>query len=631
MASVYSGYHSTGTYTKTRVRVDYDYSSTTATAVLLYTRTNDYSGATSASGATFSFGGASVGWSKTFYGRQTDAEVARVNFTYSHGGGTYSGSSDGLYLAFSGSVSIPARTYTISYSLNGGSSGTTSAQTKTHGSNLTLHGAASRNNATGTGYKVTFNANGGNTPSKSSATATDTYKYSFAGWKSSATGTTWSAGATNFSENNTTTLNAQWSSSTTRGSITTATCSKNNGSSTRKVTFNANGGSCSTASLDSTATVTYTMNGWYTATSGGTKRASNGGSYTPSANETVYAQWGSSTGTFSQVTLPSATKSNTAATARTVTLNANGGSCSTSTLSSTASISYSLKGWYTASSGGTSRGAGGAKYTPSAAETLYAQWNSSTGSYSAVTLPSATKSNGTATRKVTFDATTAGGTCSTGSLNSTATVTYSHTGWYTAASGGTSRGAAGATYIPSGSETIYAQFSSTTGAYSAVTLPSATKASSTSERTVTFNSNGGICLTTSLKSKATTTYTQTGWYTEVSGGTKVGAAGASYTPSAAETLYAQFKSADGSYASITLPDVARDGYTFQGWSTDPNATSGVRGEYIPSSNETLYATWQQNGSTGGGQDIYIKINGQWRRVGQVLTKSNGTWIGQGGE
>lgn len=625
MATVYSGQSWTGSYTYTRVKVDYNYPSTTATATLLYSRTNDYSGATSASGASFSFGGASVSWSKTFYGRQTDAVVASLTFNVSLSGGTYSGSSSGAYIGGSWSVTLPAHTYAISYSLNGGSSGTTTAQTKTHGSNLTLHGAASRNNSTGTGYKVTFNANGGNTPSKSSATATDTYKYSFAGWKSSASGTVWSAGATNFNENNATTLSAQWSSSTTRGSITTATCSKNNGTSTRKVTFNANGGSCSTASLNSTATITYTMNGWYTATSGGTKRASNGGSYTPSKAETVYAQWGSTTGTFSQVTLPSATKSNTAATARTVTLNANGGSCSTSSLSSTATISYSLKGWYTATSGGTLRGAAGAKYTPSAAETVYAQWNSSTGSYSQVTLPSATKANTTSTRTVTFNASKNGGSCSTASLNSTATTTYSHTGWFTSASGGTSRGAAGAKYTPSASETIYAQFAGTTGSYSTVTLPAASKASTTSKRTVTFNPNGGICLTTSLQSSATVTYAQTGWFTAESGGTSRGNSGAKYTPSAAETLYAQFKGTEGAYSAISLPEVARDGYTFQGWSTDEAAVSGAKGDYVPSGNETLYAIWRENSASGGGPDIYIKVNGQWRPVNKILTKTAGTW------
>ena len=69
-----------------------------------------------------------------------------------------------------------------------------------------------------------------------------------------------------------------------------------------KITFDANGGSCGTANVtQSTPTSSvslptptrsgYTCNGWYTASSGGTKRGDAGGSYTPTANETLYAQW----------------------------------------------------------------------------------------------------------------------------------------------------------------------------------------------------------------------------------------------------------------------------------------------------------------------------------------------------
>lgn len=623
MATVYSGASWTGSYTYTRVKVDYSYPSTTATATLLYTRTNTYSGETSASGATFWFGNGSAGFSKSFWGQTTDAVVTSCTFTVNLAGGTYSGSSNGQYLGGSWSVSLPAHTYAISYSLNGGTSGTTTAQTKTHGTNLTLHGAPSKSNTTGNGYTVSFNANGGNSPSKSSVTATNTYSYSFGGWKSSATGTTWGAGAS-FSENNATTLSAQWNTTTSRGAVTTATCSKNNGTSTRTVTFNANGGSCSTSSSNSTATITYTMNGWYTATSGGTKRCGSGGSYTPSATETLYAQWGSSTGTYSAVTLPSATKSSTAATARVVTFNANGGSCSTASSNSNATITYSLKGWYTATSGGTSRGTAGQTYTPSGSETIYAQWDSTTGSYSAVTLPSATKANTTATRKVTFNATSNGGNCSTSSLDSSATVTYSHTGWFTAASGGTSRGAAGASYTPSATETVYAQFSGTTGTYSAVTLPAATKASSTTYRTVNFDSNGGICLTTSLQSSSTLSYTQTGWFTQASGGEKRGNAGASYTPSSEETLYAQFSGTTGDFTAVTLPAVARDGYKFKGWALDKDATLGFTTTYTPAADgEVLYAIWEEVGNDITKNNVFLKMNGVWKPVSQIACITSG--------
>lgn len=109
MATVWSGYTSTGTYTKTRVRVEY--SGTSATAILCYTRTNTYTGSTGGTG-TFSFGGASVSYNKWFTGQQTDAEVARVSFGISTAGGWYSGSSTGAatYLAFNGGVTIPAQT-----------------------------------------------------------------------------------------------------------------------------------------------------------------------------------------------------------------------------------------------------------------------------------------------------------------------------------------------------------------------------------------------------------------------------------------------------------------------------------------------------------------------------------------
>lgn len=107
MASVYSGASWTGDYTYTRVRVDYSGSS--ATAHLLYSRTNSWSGATGSGDATFSFGGASVGFNQTRYGHQEDSELASVSFSISKDGGTYSGSSTGGYMGGSWSVSIPSQ------------------------------------------------------------------------------------------------------------------------------------------------------------------------------------------------------------------------------------------------------------------------------------------------------------------------------------------------------------------------------------------------------------------------------------------------------------------------------------------------------------------------------------------
>lgn len=435
-----------------------------------------------------------------------------------------------------GTLTFTFPQYDITYNLNGGS-GTFNTQVKDWGTAITLHsGSPSKSSTTATGYKVTFDANGG-TASKSSVTATDTTKYTFSGWKDSG-GTSYGAG-TSYTTNAGLALTANYSSSTTKGSVTTATATKSNTTSTRTVTFNANTGSCNTSSLNSTATTTYSCNGWYTAKSGGTKRASSGGSYTPAAAETVYAQWSSSTGSYSAITLPSATKANTSATARTVTFDAttNGGSCSTAFLNSTASISYTLNGWYTAATGGTLRGKGGASYTPSAAETLYAQ------------------------------------------------------------------------------------FGGTTGAYGSVTLPNATRASTTSSRVVTFNANGGVCNTSTLTSTATVSYSLSGWFTASSGGTSRGKSGSTYVPSASEKLYAQFTSSTGTYSAITLPTPTKDGYIFKGWSTSSTASSGSTGSYTPSGTQTLYAIWTKDVKG----NMYIKINGQWTLASRILTKINGVW------
>lgn len=229
------------------------------------------------------------------------------------------------------------QTYAISYNANGGT-GAPSAQTKTYGTNLTLSSTKpTKSNTTATGYTVTFNGNGG-TASKASQAATNTTTYTFNNWKDGA-GTTYAAGGT-YTKNQADTLTAQWNSSTTKGAVTTATATKSNGTSIRTVTYNANGGTCSTTSQNSTATITYACNGWYTAASGGTKRCASGGSYTPSASETVYAQYTGTTGTFSAITLPTPTRAG-----------------------------YVFKGWSTSSTA-TSGTTG--SYTPTGNVTLYA-------------------------------------------------------------------------------------------------------------------------------------------------------------------------------------------------------------------------------------------------------------------
>lgn len=92
-----------------------------------------------------------------------------------------------------------------------------------------------------------------------------------------------------------------------------------------------------------------------------------------------------------------------------------------------------------------------------------------------------------------------------------------------------------------------------------------------------------------------------GWYTAASGGTRVGNGGDSYTPSGNVTLYARWSAMP---AVTLLTPTTRDGYTFLGWYTEVSGGTkiGDSGDsYIPSGNITLYAHWKLNEIT----DIYI--------------------------
>ena len=83
-----------------------------------------------------------------------------------------------------------------------------------------------------------------------------------------------------------------------------------------------------------------------------------------------------------------------------------------------------FQGWYTAASGGTKVGDGGASYTPTGNTTLYAHWST----MSAVTLDTPERDG------------------------------YTFLGWYTAAEGGTKIGDGGTSYTPSENTLLYAHW-----------------------------------------------------------------------------------------------------------------------------------------------------------------------------
>ena len=222
-------------------------------------------------------------------------------------------------------------TYAVTYNANGGS-GAPSAQTKTHGTNLTLSSAK----PTRTGY-------------------------TFSKWntKANGSGTNYSPGAS-YTANAALTLYAIWT-------INTYT-----------VAYNANGGSGAPANqaktygtaltLSSTKPTRtgYTFLRWNTAANGSGTNYASGASYTANAAVTLYAVWQVNTWT--------------------VSYNANSGSGApanqTKTYDKALTLSsvrptrtgYAFLRWNTAADGSGTNYAPGASYTANAAVTLYAIW-----------------------------------------------------------------------------------------------------------------------------------------------------------------------------------------------------------------------------------------------------------------
>lgn len=202
-------------------------------------------------------------------------------------------------------------------------------------------------------YTVTYNGNGG-TAAATSAVANGTFQ----GWYSEDGKTNYGKAGTNVNFSKSMTLKAMYSN----GTITLPNASKN-----YTVTYNSNGGSATETSKSASAA----FQGWYTSASGGTKIGTNGNSYTPAANSTLYAQYGNAS-----VILPNAAKTYT------VTYNGNGGTSAQS--SSTANATFN--GWFTAASGGSKVGGSGGSYSFGNNVTLYAQYTNGF-----VTLPDATR------------------------------------------------------------------------------------------------------------------------------------------------------------------------------------------------------------------------------------------------
>ena len=329
------------------------------------------------------------------------------------------------------------------------------------------------------GYKITYNANGGTT----STVPADQWKYDKA-----------------------LTLQSSYPS-------------RSKGTQTIAVTFNANGGSCATESLNAQQTTSYSFSSWNTKANGSGTNYNPGGSYSASSDATLYAQWTSNTSTAS-VTLPYADRSG-----------------------------YEFLGWSTSSSATTASYTGGSQYTPTGAVTLYAVWKANPTPVETYTVSydpnggtgapgSQTKTKGqtltlSGTRPTRADKKESGytvtlnangGSVSSSSVTAERTTSYTFTNWNTQANGSGTAYNAGGSYTADANATLYAQWSSQTNT-SSVTLPTPTRSG----------------------------YSFEGWGTSASASSGVKG---SYTPNGNVTLYAVWSQS----AADPVKEFVRRGY-----------------------------------------------------------------------
>lgn len=369
------------------------------------------------------------------------------------------------------------------------------------------------------------------------------------------------------------------------------------------VSFNANGGSGAPSDLTKwhgeTLTLSttkpsrtgYTFQGWSASSTATSASYAAGGNYTANAAATLYAVW----------------KANT----YTVSYNANGGSNAPSAQTKTYGVTlalttdkpsrtgYTFSGWNTKSDGTGTNYASGGNYTANAAVTLYAKWtvntyavkydaNGGTGAPAqqtktygvALTLSTATPSRATATNATyTISYSANGGSTPASSATSKKTTSYAFSKWNTAANGSGTSYNKGASYTANAAATLYAQWTSTTST-SAVTLPTPTR----------------------------TDYTFNGWYTAATGGTRVGGAGSSYTPTASITLYAQWTL---NYSAPTLTKLTAI-------RCESDGTASDTGTYVKA---TL--TWT-NGTAAPSSVVFKAMSGSTQVASQTVSVTSGT-------
>jgi uncharacterized repeat protein (TIGR02543 family) len=291
-----------------------------------------------------------------------------------------------------------------------------------------------------------------------------------------------------------------------------------------------------------------------------------------------------------------------------------------------AHVGFTFDNWNTESDGGGIAYADGSTFSFSGPVALYAIWSSNP-----IAVLSFESSNGTGSVAPISNSEGVSTTLPSGSGISNPGYTF--IGWNTSADGNGIEYAAGGTYVFTGNETLYAQWSPDT-------------------YVVSYSYEGGVALLASANYVVGTTAlvlpvatlsgdTFDGWFSSETGGTLIGVGGASYAPAGSIQLFAQWTaivtdvlSFDPNGGTGTIPSVSgvsgavaklpaidgitKTGYAFGGWNTeaDGSGTQYSEGESVTlSSSQTLYAQWTEGPSdtvtfnANGGSGSIDPING----------------------
>jgi uncharacterized repeat protein (TIGR02543 family) len=275
--------------------------------------------------------------------------------------------------------------------------------------------------------------------------------------------------------------------------------------------------------------------------------------------------------------------------------------------------------WNTQSNGSGESYTDGATYSFSSNMILYAQWSSN---YSSVTFAENDNSSDSVVAQQTENVVTS--LTLFGELSPAfAKVGYSFLDWSTNPGTGGTTYVDGADYSFSSNLILYAQWTQNATTTTTTTLPGSTI-------TVSFNDGGGSGIlnpvtvasgsSVQLPNSGSLTYlgfSQTGWFTALTGGSLIGLGGASFVPTSSITLYAQwtagvadtisFSSNGGTGiipamtssagTSLTLPTgvgLLDTGFVFAGWSPTSTSQSLVYSPGAPYAvvgSVTLYAVW----------------------------------------